>query len=776
MIVSRIIDHNGSPAISIDGKIYPPMMATIRTIDGNKLKIDEEYYHELGKSGIKIFFVICDTPWLKPGAFELFKHEVEVILREVPDAYIMARIGLHPPVSWCENNPDELIQYSDKKQRMVHLFSESYSADYPTSYSLCSEKWHQDAGEALLHTCQMIEALPYGERIIGFFFAAGGTSEWYYMNPTEFTSKTEYLDTGGFEQAPYDQSDGVYGDLSPAFHKCFTKYLKEKYSTLDAFRAAWKDPAADWDNPTIPNCEPRYYVNGSDYDLAHPVGLRANSAVIPVPGNGTNIGQFVDIDKHQDVYDFYRAWHRGTAESIIHFGKLIKSYFPHKLTGAFYGSAGACRFHSMGQIGSVTEILDSGSVDFLASPGVYENRQPGGFTGQRQCFDSYRLKNRIFVVEDDSRTHFENRYYQNYFEMYEMADTLNVLKREFGRTLCNDVHAWWFDQLLGGRRYKDPIIYKLFAKQNQLAQEAYSMDRRKKHDIAFIYDESSYHLISHESNHQMVELFNNYEIDKIGAPSDRYFKTDFLDENMPDYKLYIFINTLCFNEKERNAVREKLRKNHAVALFMYGSGIVDFESETKFSADNAKKIVGMNVFVELGVYRGKFRFTGDHPISQALGDEDFHGDFKRRMWANCSSYLPRVKSAEVQLCPLIYADDPDASILARFMDSKKPAMMLKEQDGYTTIYCGSKYLGCDVIKEVARYAGCHIYCETEDVLYANQHFVTIHASCSGEKVIHLPRQCSVTEVYEDVNYGEHVGQICVKLRKGETKMFRLSFT
>ncbi len=55
MIVSRIIDHNGSPAISIDGKIYPPMMATIRTIDGNKLKIDEEYYHELGKSGIKIF-------------------------------------------------------------------------------------------------------------------------------------------------------------------------------------------------------------------------------------------------------------------------------------------------------------------------------------------------------------------------------------------------------------------------------------------------------------------------------------------------------------------------------------------------------------------------------------------------------------------------------------------------------------------------------------------------------------------------------------------------
>ena len=37
----------------------------------------------------------------------------EILLEQVPDAYIIVRIGLHPPVEWMEENPDELITYQD---------------------------------------------------------------------------------------------------------------------------------------------------------------------------------------------------------------------------------------------------------------------------------------------------------------------------------------------------------------------------------------------------------------------------------------------------------------------------------------------------------------------------------------------------------------------------------------------------------------------------------------------------------------------------------------
>ena len=70
--MAEIKDLNGRPAIFIDGKPYPPMMATIRTINDSEVIFDRDYVVNLGKSGVKIFFLICDTIWLKPNAVELF--------------------------------------------------------------------------------------------------------------------------------------------------------------------------------------------------------------------------------------------------------------------------------------------------------------------------------------------------------------------------------------------------------------------------------------------------------------------------------------------------------------------------------------------------------------------------------------------------------------------------------------------------------------------------------------------------------------------------------
>lgn len=773
MARATVENYNGSPALMIEGRPYPPMMMTVRTNCIDHMEIDEKYYEELGKSGIKVFFLICDTEWIKKEAFDMFTEEAEKLLKAVPDAYIVARIGMHPPVSWCEENPGELMMYSDGKMREAKLFTESFRTTYPGMYSLCSEKWRKDAGDALLKTWDKIKKLPYADRIIGFFFAAGGTSEWYYITPTECTSKTEIKDTGGFVQ--FDPADygEVYADMSPAFRKSFSGYLKAKYGSDEELKKAWNDENASIENPSIPGLEKRYYIDGVDYDLANPEEIRSNAGLPTPPSNGTNIGHFIDIEKHRDVYDFFRAWHKGVADSVIYFGKLVKERDENMLTGAFYGSAGSVKYFTFGQICSVTDILESGAVDFLASPGVYENRQPGGFTGQRQCFDSYRLRNRMFVVEEDARTHFENRYIQNYIEMYDMNDTYNVLKREFGRNIAMDIHAWWFDQLVGGKRYKHEDVYKLFEIQQRVAREAYEKDRRPIAEIAFIYDEDSYHLISQESSHQMTELFTNYEIDKIGAPYAKHFKKDFLLDNMPEYKLYVFFNSLCSTAEERRIIKEKLRKNGASALFMYGSGIVDFEGEKVFSVENMKKLTGIDIAMDEGCYRGKFKVNKGHPVTERLDPGEIYGDFTRKMWANFASFMGRIKLSEVNIYPLLYADDKDITILGTFCDSGKPALVYKESEGFGSFYCGSKYLSCDIIKEIARFAGCHIYSETDDVLYTGRNYITIHASETGKKKIIFREECTPYEVYENKVYGENITSLEFELIKGETKMFEL---
>ena len=777
MITAKIENVNGRPAIKINGAVYPPMMATIRSTEGQFVtKVDEEYYRRLGESGIKIFFLICDTEWALENAFDRFCKEAEALIRAVPDAYIILRVGMHPSPEWCEQNPDETMCYSDGKKKPVHLQTESYVVEYPAMYSLASQKWRETAGDYLMKLFDKLEKLPYFDRIAGCFFAAGGTSEWYYISPMHYTSKTTYGDTGGFCKAGNVDYEGVYADNSPAFKKEFSKYLKAKYKTEENLKKAWNDDTATFDNPKIADCDKRYYIHGVDYDIDHPGKMLAASPKPEPPKNGTNIGHFIDLEKNMDVYDFFRALHKATADSVVYFGDIVKKRFDgNMLTGAFYGSAGCAKYFDFSQMGSVHYILKSSAIDFLASPGVYENRQPGGFVGQRQCFDSFAVNNRIFVCEDDTRTHHENPFFQNSTEMYTIEDTFNVLKREFARNLITDIQAWWFDQHIGGGRYKDEDVYGLFDIQQKIAADYYKKDRTKNSEIAFIYDEESYHVVSEETTHQMMELFRNYEIDRIGAPSDRYFHNDMANPDMPDYKLYVFVNTFYLTTKEREIIKKKLAKNNATALFMYGSGCINPDSENIFGAHNVTDFTGITTKMNDEVVRGKFKFCKDDTLlSEGLDKADIYGDFKRKMWVNASRDLARIKTSRVHMYPEFYADDEAAKTCAYILENSHPALSVKQCDGFTSVYCASKYLSSDVVRNIARFAGCHIYMDNDDVLYANKHFVAVHAAYSGKRTIKLPQKCDAVEVYENKCYCKNSDTIEAEMYKGETKMFAVS--
>lgn len=775
MAIARIEHYNGSPALMIDGKPYPPMCATICNNAGDHMIVDAEYYKKLGESGIKVFFLICDTEWLKPGAFQMFCDEAEILLKQVPDAYIILRIGMHAPVQWCNDNPDETLTYSDGKKKATFLPTESFKAEYPQGiYSFCSQKWREDAGAALMETYKRVEASPYGDRVIGYFFGAGGTSEWYYLTPLSYTEKTYYGDSGGFCKINDTDYNGVYADLSPAFKREFSLYLKEKYGTDENLRRAWKDAEVTIADPKIPDCDARYFIYDADFDAKFPANFHENPNALQTVSNGTNIGQFIDIDKRRDVVDFFHAIHWGTANAVIHFGNIIKSLDPNKVTGAFYGAASNTRYFDFAKIGSTDYILQSGKIDFLASPGVYENRQPGGFTGQKQVFDSFRLKNTIFLVEDDVRTHLEKMTDRTKFGVYDINDSINVMKRDFGRNVCQDIHAWWFDQHVGGGRYRHPELYKLITQMQRIARESYECDRRKNSEIALIYDEESYHVISEAGNQQLIEIFKNYDVDIIGAPSDRYFHNDMANPDMPDYKLYIFFNCLYLTDEERNVIKKKLAKNHATALFMYAAGIINPDCEPAFSEKHTEELTGIKMgCLREGVYCGKFKLTGNHPIAGKLNEDNFYGDFTRRMQYNTSAYIGKVRETPNLVYPLVYADDDSVDVIGYFPDSEKSAMVVKDVGEYNSVYCGAKYITNDVVRAVAEFAGCHIYCDSDDVLYANRNYITFHAATSGEKVIKLPEVASAFEVYEETYYSNKSKEIKFKIKKGQTVMFKL---
>lgn len=764
--MGKLVKHNGSMAISHNGKIYPPMMATIANVSNGEYKIDREYLRNLGESGIKIYFLICDTEWIRPDAFDKLDEEVKILLEEVPDALIMLRIGLHPSNEWIMENLDECLTMQDGSHPGDMLATESYKADMPACYTLYSDKWRKTAGEYLKDTYDRLMQKPYADRITGAFIAAGNTSEWRQLGPVT------------------DPINGVYGDFSEAFRREFELYLREKYGTVENLRKAWCDSDATFENPNLPTMDERYYAMDARYDLCgidYDVNKRwknPNHELLPTFWtDDTHVGSFLNVDKYMSVYDFYRARSEGAARSLVYLGNMVKEMSKGEmLVGAFYGNYGACHFTQYVSIACVYDVLKSGAVDIFSAPGVYQNRQRGGFEGQRCMYDSMRINGTMFVVEDDTRTHADPTEYCHIYDLFSTEDDADVIKRNFGRNICDDLQGWWFDQIWGGGRYKFDETYALFKQQREIADEAYTLNRDKKHEIAFIYDEESVHMIAPKSLHDTVEYMRNYEVARIGAGVDQYYHNDMSNPDMPDYKLYVFFNVYSLTDKERAEIKQKLAKNNATAMFMYGNGLINPDAEKKLSPDNMKELIGMEIEMEKELRVPLFRKCADNEATKDMEKGRSYGDLDRHIrlsivgspdW-NIGNY------ERGYLAPCFTTKEDDGEVLARFIQTGKPALTVKKCDGYTSVFCGTKVVRADVIRSVARFAGCHIWSDSDDVLFQNDNYVTIHASKAGEKTIRLPRKCTPYEVYEKKNYGENTDVLKCGMYFGETKMFKLN--
>lgn len=744
MAKANIINHNGYPAICIDGNVYPPMTATVVTgrvpLGETGRTVDADYYKSLGDAGIKIFYIMCNNLEADPNGVADFANEVQQLLSVVPDAYVMVRMVLNPSEKWLKENPDQLMQYNDGKRIPCDIRTESYLVHSEGGMlALCSQKWRDDYGKVLERTMAEIEKQPFYDRIIGYFLGGGCNAEWFSATPT-------YI---------YDQ--GLYGDFSEAFREEFQKYLDETYG-----KGVKK---AD-----IPDLESRYLYTELDKEFDKPKVRPLAAHPAPKPTQFPSMhGTFLNMDTHRQTYDFYRAYGLGNANSIIHFAKIVKNRHPDLLTGSFYGgvSYDTCTTNSAG---GVMRVLQSGVVDFLANPGMYENRQPGGFTGQRQANDSFRLHNAMFISEDDTRTHAENLYYGNYYEMFTPEDTINVLKRDFGRNICDDLQSWWYDQHIGGGRYKFPEVYELFAKQQKIGHLAYALDRTKGNEVAFISDEESMYMAHSKATERSLLDFRNYEIANLGFGADSYIHNDLSHPDMPDYKLYVFLNCFSLTDKEREDIRKKLQKNHATALFLYGNGYINPDRTPSMHADYMQELTGICMEEEMEKYAPKFKIT-DNDVFKNLDKGKWYGEFDKLRKPN-QDFAPYYVW-RTYLYPLLYANDQKATELAKYAQVDRSAVVVKEADGFTSVYCGTKFISAEVVREIARFAGCHIYENDGHVLYVNKNFATIHASHSGTITLKFPQECSPFELYEEKYYGKDTKEISFDLLKGETRMFRL---
>lgn len=780
MAEAKIEKINGVPTMVVDGKPIPPMTITVWGRDVYvpgpcHLSREEKlaYHRDLREAGIRVFFLSSLTRWptlSKEGIWRPFGDEIcqdgvkailediDFLLEAVPDAYVILRLDVSPSREWVNAHPEEQVLFSDGSHRKTVCTTVSRTP-VDGMFSLASEAWRQEVEKGLEDYFGELQRHPQFKHVIGTFLCSGGTSEWYYPTVLE----TE---------------DGAFADFSEPFRKHFSKFLREKYGTEEKLRLAWGIPDATFDAPVIPTIDDRNFAEKADRELESKIASFKSEYPTPV-GNldfsantDANIGVFLNVNSRRHVTDFYAAWHDATAETIIRYARKVKSLCPNIIVGAFYGGFGCNNYFTSSTVSGTLKILDDGAIDFLAAPGVYNNRNPGGVVAQREVLDSIRLRNHIFITEDDSRTHLTEPWiHRNNCNLYTVDDSINTLKRDFARNICDDTHGWWFD--MGCGWYRHPDILKLFSRQSEVAEFAYSLNRTKHNEIALIFDIESVHIASLDASRLATDLYRTSDLARIGAPVDYYFHNDLAREDMPDYRLYIMLNQFNLTDAEREVIYAKARRNNAVILWLYAPGFVNPDADVPMALENIEKTVGM----KLGCYNNPTSpyFNVDPASHAAVAKASpkkrygFLGrEVKSSFWA-----MVNVMPAPY-LDPAFYIDDPKVKILGRYCLDGKPAMALTEHLGVRSIYCTARVLSCDLLASVAQYADCHLFLDAGDVLYANESFVAVHADGNGRRTIRFKKRCSPYEVYENRFYGKDVDSIEVEMQHGQTLMWSIA--
>jgi hypothetical protein len=727
MPVFEIKDHHGAPMLFMDGC---PTFAAIYLTVRNFRDPGVPWQRDLGFESFRdagFHFYSIELPVRFDEAYDPSTGEfpLEAFGRLAglkryaeldPEARFLLRVGVEPrgaDSAWVRQHLGE-CEVLEPRAKGTYL-----------TPSYASEAWLRDAGKFLRALIRFIYERGLSEHILGYLVCGGDSAEWVKVGPMEDWA----------------------GDYSAPMQAAFRAWLRDRYAgDVQALRSAWADPNVDYQQDLVPS--PAEQGNSDLFLFKDP--RRRRRAI----DHFQCLAHIVARDIDRLCGDAKEACHREHLAGVF-YGYLQEmiwnnGFFGQRLADADVAHSAAARSGHAG----LKEVLASPNVDFLSSPYSYGFRGVGGEGGFMSPQARVQAAGKLWISEEDMRTHLwpANSFYG---QTRNTRETAEVLKRQIANIITHSAGAWWCDWgKATGEGYAEPELIEVFRRSLELGKHHLSLpDRSSPAEVAIVIDAESSFYRSTVNSFDIPNWRNRaWGIARMGTPVDFVLLSDLLDGRAKDYKLYFLMNTFHFSQAERARIKSLLRRDGKVALWMYAPGFVDED----LSVDHCHDLTGIRLRMTerqwgASIYISKF----DHPITRQLPTSTFWG-------------------TEMRLGPLFTVDDPDAVTLGTVVINQgrcEPGFVVQEREDWASVYSAAPNIPPGVLKELARYANVHIYCESEDVLYADRAYVALHTVRGGVKTIRLPHRADVWEVYSNRQVGRDCTEFSDCVAAGSTSLY-----
>ena len=663
---------------------------------------------------------------LQPSLFSL-EQQVDLVSAGDKQAWLIVRLGLYEPATWRKLHPDQLV-VNDQGEVLQ-------------TPSLASDLYWDAAARYCQAVIEHCENQPWASRLIGYanFLRVEGSHEPLIFN--------------------------WMFDHGPVMTARWRKFLQEKYRTVDALRAAHNDPKLTFDNAVVPGDRLRgtvpqvsailYWQNASenqplrDYlllmrDLFH-AGFRKVAAATQQACDRLQRKRLL-------VYDGLKQTMLGW-DNIGYFD--LKSPWPLVYPDLMAGSG-----HM--QVPSLMEVPGMGG---LITPHDYQARGVGGVYEPEGIVDSLVLRGKYFFSEMDTRTYGGKDHHgrsdnDQQFDAVTWRNLATALTRGFN-SYWMDLHEDWF--------FNDRL-HRTIGRQVEVVRQSVDFSHETMPGIAMLLDDQAVLETNGSGNFHNEAVMTEWKtgMARCGVPARIYLLEDLRLPNFPKHRVYYFPNLFRVDAERLALLKEKVFRDGNVVLWGPGSGISDGK---KLGPESAALLTGFQFEYMPTSYMHRVQLQEfSHPITAGLKADAMLG-------------------GPLAYGPLLFPKDGRSLGMAWTKQGRNYCGLAVKTFGkgargensgnaavfgpgdWASVFTTAVPIPADMWRGLARLAGAHVYCETNDVLMADSSVVGLHSIQSGRKQVRLPRQCKVTDLISGKLWSERSDRIEFDLTAPETRVF-----